>query len=43
MQFVERLRGEIRFPSADALVGQIREDEKKAREIFARQEIDVQR
>lgn len=35
VRFVERLRGEEKFPSAEALVGQIREDEKKARKIFA--------
>jgi riboflavin kinase/FMN adenylyltransferase len=34
VRFVERLRGEIRFPSADALVRQIREDERRARELF---------
>ncbi len=36
VRFVQRLRGEQRFPSAEALVRQLREDEKKARSIFAR-------
>ena len=35
VRFVERLRGEKKFPSAEALVGQIQEDEKKARAILA--------
>ena len=35
VRFVERLRGEKKFPSAAALVGQLREDEKKARSILA--------
>jgi riboflavin kinase/FMN adenylyltransferase len=32
--FLERLRGEMRFPSADALVAQIRQDVARAREIL---------
>ena len=35
VRFVERLRAEKKFPSPEALVGQIRRDEQKAREIFA--------
>lgn len=35
VHFVERLRGEKKFPSAEALVEQIRRDEQKVREIFA--------
>jgi riboflavin kinase/FMN adenylyltransferase len=35
VQLVERLRGEERFPSADALVAQIRRDVARAREILA--------
>ena len=35
VRFVERLRAEKKFPSPEALVGQIRHDEQKAREIFA--------
>ncbi|MCQ6557382.1 riboflavin biosynthesis protein RibF [Paenibacillus mendelii] len=34
VSFVERLRGEIRFPSLDALIVQMHEDERKAREAF---------
>ncbi len=34
--FVERLRGEIRFPSAEALVAQIRSDATGARSLLAR-------
>lgn len=36
LQFVERLRGEMRFPSSDALVEQIRKDVTRARELLAR-------
>lgn len=32
--FVERLRGEVHFPSLDALIVQMHEDERKAREAF---------
>ena len=35
VRFVERLRAEKKFPSPESLVEQIREDEKKAREILA--------
>ena len=35
VRFIERLRGEEKFPSAEALVRQIKIDEKKARELFA--------
>lgn len=35
VRFVERLRAEKKYPSPEALVGQIRSDEQKAREIFA--------
>jgi riboflavin kinase/FMN adenylyltransferase len=35
VRFVERLRDEKKFPSPEALVGQIRRDEQKTREIFA--------
>ncbi len=35
VRFVERLRAEKKFPSPELLVGQIRRDEQKAREIFA--------
>ncbi len=35
VRFIEHLREEKKFPSAEALVRQIREDEKKAREILS--------
>ena len=35
VHFIERLREERKFPSAEALVRQIREDERKARKILA--------
>lgn len=35
VELVERLRDEIRFPSADALVRQIREDAKRAQQVLA--------
>lgn len=35
VSLVERLRGEVRFPSVDALVQQIRQDAARAREILA--------
>jgi riboflavin kinase/FMN adenylyltransferase len=33
--FIKLLRGEEKFPDADALVGQIRRDIEKAREVLA--------
>ena len=35
VRFIERLRGEEKFPSAEALVRQIKKDEERAREIFS--------
>ena len=35
VRFIERLRGEEKFPSAEALVQQIKKDEERAREIFS--------
>lgn len=36
LSFLERLRGEMKFPSAEALVEQIRRDVARAREVLAR-------
>jgi len=35
VDLIERLRDEMRFPSADALVSQIREDARRARQVLA--------
>jgi FAD synthase len=34
MEFVERLRGEMKFASVQALVDQIRQDAERAREVL---------
>ncbi len=38
VEFLERLRGEVRFPGREALAGQIRQDAAAARIIFEKQE-----